>query len=76
MGKTYNDVVLHKDIGLLILRDNEQMNCLVNKLTVENKDYLSLIKKTTNILIVYEQLNVKVTRKQILPIIQKSLNVN
>lgn len=67
---------IRRDIGLVPLRDSK----LVKRLLVDNGEYLDLLEKTHNLhdstkIQLFEQKNVKASRKQILPIIQKAMNI-
>lgn len=71
---------IQRDIGLFPLRQSDFTERLVNAVAIENRDYLQLERKCSDILNseigqLYEQKNLKASRKQILPIIQKILDL-
>lgn len=69
---------IRRDMGLLPLRNTELSTKVINKLSVENREFLELKNKPCDLLQgqLFEQQNVKASRKQILPIIQKILDEN
>lgn len=71
---------IRRDIGLFPLRQSALTEQLVNAVSIENREYLQLNRKCGDILSsevgqLYEQRNLKASRKQILPIIQKILDL-
>lgn len=71
---------IRRDIGLFPLCRTDFTEQLVNAVSIENRDYLQLDRKCSDILSsehgqLYEQKNLTASRKQILPIIQKILNL-
>lgn len=76
--KELNTGGIRRDIGLVPLRDSDLTKQIINRLSIENREYLKLREKTNDIIRfmqgqIYEQENVKASRKQILPIVQKVL---
>lgn len=69
---------IRRDIGLLPLRDTELAKKVINELCTKNREYLLLENKACDLLQgrLFEQKNVKASRKQILPIVQKVLDEN
>lgn len=70
---------IRRDFAVVPLSDTNLAKRILNALTVDNGEYLQLEKKPNHILTarnvqLFEQGNVKASRKQILPIIQKVLN--
>ncbi|XP_031625962.1 exopolyphosphatase PRUNE1 [Contarinia nasturtii] len=67
---------IRRDIAIVTLRESELTKKVIEKLTIENREYLQLQDKHNDLLAVqlFEQQNVKASRKQISPIIQKALN--
>lgn len=79
MGLKELDEGIRRDIGLVPLRDSDLAKAIFNALCIENGDYLKLAKKPNDLLTakqgyLFEQGNIKASRKQILPIVQKALN--
>lgn len=69
---------IRRDIGFYVLRENEITNKVITGLSITNGEYLDLENKVCDQLQgrLFEQQNVKASRKQILPIIQKILDGN
>lgn len=70
---------IRRDIGLFPLRQSNFTNQLVNAVSIENREFLQLERKCSDTLNseldqLYEQKNLKASRKQIMPIIQKILD--
>lgn len=70
---------IRRDIGLFPLSQTDFTKQLINAVSVENHDFLQLDPKCNDILNsklghLYEQKNLKASRKQIMPIIQKILD--
>lgn len=70
---------IRRDLGLVILHESNLTEQVVNALSVESAEYLQLEEKTSELLNskhirIFEQQNIKASRKQILPIIQKTLD--
>lgn len=70
---------IRRDIGLFPLHQSDLTKQLINAVSVENQHYLQLNQKCGDILSselghLYEQNNLKASRKQILPIIQQILD--
>lgn len=68
-----------RDIGLIPLCHSDFTKQLINAVSIENRDYLELEQKCSEILNsahghLFEQKNLKASRKQILPIIQNILD--
>lgn len=69
---------IRRDVGLIALRDSELAKKVINELSTKNREYLMLENKVCDLLQgqLFEQQNVKASRKQILPIVQKVLDEN
>lgn len=70
---------IRRDLGLVILNETNLTRKVVNALTIEHADILQLQEKTSDLLNsehirIFEQHNIKASRKQILPIVQTVLN--
>lgn len=70
---------IRRDLGLVILHESKLTEDVVKALSIENAEYLQLQEKTSDFakpkqIRIFEQLNIKASRKQILPIVQKVLN--
>lgn len=70
---------VRRDIGLLLLRDSDVGKQIQNELCITNRDYLQLDEKCSDIFgsvqgLLFEQNNIRASRKQILPIIQNVLD--
>lgn len=67
---------IRRDIAMVPIRESAFAKKIVEKLCRENREYLKLVDKNSDLLSgrLFEQQNVKVSRKQILPIIQKVLD--
>lgn len=70
---------IRRDLGLVILHESKLTEQVVKALSVESAEYLQLQEKTSELLNskhirIFEQQNIKASRKQILPIIQKILD--
>lgn len=70
---------IRRDFALIPLRNPNLGNEIMNKLSVENGEYLQLEEKSNTLLSsvngrLFEQKNVKASRKQILPIIRSVLD--
>lgn len=78
MGMKELDDGIRRDIGFVPLRDSALAKTIFNILCVENADYLKLEEKSNELLTskqvyLFEQRNIRASRKQILPIVQKAL---
>lgn len=69
---------IRRDMGFYPLRDSERTNKVMNELSITNREYLGLTNKECDQLQgrLFEQQNIKASRKQILPIVQKVLDGN
>lgn len=70
---------IRRDIGLFPLHDSELTTQLINALSIKNRDYFQFEQKCSDIISsaqgsLFEQKNLKASRKQIMPIIQKILD--
>lgn len=63
---------IRRDMGFFPFRNTELANKVINELSIVNRDFLQLENKESNLLQgLFEQQNIKASRKQILPIVQK-----
>lgn len=78
IGLTELESGFRRDIGLFALHDSDLTRQLIQALSIENREYLQLVEKCSRNMLssihLYEQSNLKASRKQILPIIQKMLD--
>lgn len=77
--KEIEDGGIRRDIGLLPLKDSDLNKQIMNELCIVHQDYLQLEAKSSDLFglvkgVLFEQKNLKASRKQILPIIQKILD--
>lgn len=70
---------IRRDMGLVPLRDSDLTKRIMNELCIENRE-LQLKEKANDVVgsvqgRLFEQENIKASRKQILPIVQKALDI-
>lgn len=70
---------IRRDIGLILLNDSELNKQIQQELTILNRDYLQLEDKNSELFSsvqLFEQKNIRASRKQILPIIKIVLDLH
>lgn len=70
---------VRRDIGLMVLRDSDVGKQIQNEVCITNREYLQLEEKCSDIFgsvqgLLFEQKNIRASRKQIMPIIQTVLD--